>query len=522
MRRHFAIRHVVARTAAFLAIASVFLALSGGRADEQEKGRRTAPADHAELESDMSGSYFVTKELKDKYDSLVGRVAELRVDIDQARIDESQARAGITKLQSEIDEVLRQIEKSKLYVPGATVQHRPAVQNIPLGDQDLLLIEADNVDIQRGDGPLIKCVVKKTVLGELDKDQDFTADFNGIELNVRKSSGKEMFGFYKDAAKRPDLKHHFDQFAFKPFLDREFTVISLKGLSYEDGNRQILVDVRNEHGSGTSSSQWRRHAKLSLTVPKCQGVAIQGGLAGLRVRSLDCPLMIQGAGPRDYRTRYQVTDLNGPLIARGISLHDVESVTGDVSIVHTAYTENILTIHGPSGVAMQSTAPKPSSYKAIRGNLEVKFCRAELTIEDIGGRMDVENEFGRTVWNAVQPIAKTDHRIVSQSGAIEVSLTPSALGGLNIALFSACGSVRLPGGDAKLESKIFHSIVGHSGARTWYGFISGDRKNPLPPQSDYLRLAAAFQGDRREPGIDILSRAGTVTFEPTVKKAPAR
>ena len=46
-------------------------------------------------------------------------------------------------------------------------------------------------------------------------------DFAGIELVVRKTSGKELFGFYKDAANRPDLKHYYDQFPFKPFLDRD-------------------------------------------------------------------------------------------------------------------------------------------------------------------------------------------------------------------------------------------------------------------------------------------------------------
>ena len=488
--------------------------LSSARADEQKKDPPRAPADHAEFESDMSGSYFVTKPLKDKYDNLKQRVDELRTDIDQAKIDETQARAGITKLQSEIDEVLREIEKTKLYVPGATVQHRPVVKNIPLGAHDLLLIESDNVEIQRGDGPDVKIVVKKTVLGELDKDQDFSADFDGIELVVRKSSGKEMFGFYKDAAKCPDLKGQFDRFPFKPFLDREFTVITLKGLSFDDGNRQISVNARNELGAGTSSSQWRRHAKLSLHVPRCQGVAVQGGLLGLHVRSLDGPLMIQGAGPRDYRTRYQVTDLNGSLTASGIPLHDVDGVTGDVLILHTAYTENVLTIHGPSGVSMQGTSPRPSLYKGIRGNLEVKLCRAELTIEDIGGRVDVENEFGRTVWHAVKPIAPTDHRIVSQSGGIEVRLAPSALGKLNIALFTACGSVRLPKGDANLESKIFHALVGNASERSWNGFISSDQSNPGAFRSDYLRLFAAFQGDRRAPGVDILSRAGTIIFDP--------
>ena len=513
-----------ARMTALVATVSVFLALGGALADEQQKDRPKAPADHAEFESDMTGSYFVTKGLKDKYDNLVTRVGELRVDIDQARINESQARAGIAKLQSEIDEVLREIEKTKLFIPGATVQHRAAIKNIPLGAQDLLLIEAENVEIQRGDGPEIKCVVKKTVLGEIDKEQDLTGDFDGIELVVRKSSGKEMFGFYKVAADRPDLKHQFDQFPFKPFLDREFTVITLKGLSYEDGNRQISVDARNELGMGTSSSQWRRHAKLSLHVPRCQGVAIQGGLGGLRVRSLDGPLMIQGLGARDYRTRYRVTDLNGSLTACGIPLHEIDDVTGDVSVVHTAYTENVLTTHGPNGVDNRVDPPKPSRYKSIRGGLAVSFCRADLTLEDIGGRVDVQNDFGRTVWHAVRPIAATDHRIVSQSGAIELGFSPAALGKLNFALFTGCGAVRMPGGDAGFESRIFQGNLGDTSVRSWTGFASISRELPRPQSEDFRieRMPAALRGDRRAPGIDIISRAGTITYEPIANRAPGR
>jgi hypothetical protein len=514
-----------ARMTAIVATVSFFFALTGALADEQQKDRPKAPADHAEFESDMSGSYFVTKALKDLYDNLVTQVGELRTDIDQARINESQARAGIAKLQSEIDEVLREIKKTKLFVPGATVQHRAAVKNIPLGASDLLLIEAENVEIQRGDGPDIKCVVKKTVLGDLDKDQNLSADFDGIELVVRKSSGKEMFGFYKDAANRPDLKHHYDQFPFKPFLNREFTVITLKGLSHEEGNRQISVDARNELGSGTSSIQWRRHAKLSLTVPKCQGVAIQGGLGGLLVRSLDGPLMIQGSGARDFRAQYRVTDLNGSLTACGIPLHEIDSVTGNVSIVHTAYTEDALTTHGPNGVDTRTVPPKPSRFKGIRGGLEVNFCRADLTIEDIGGRVDVQNDFGRTVWHSVRPVANTDHRIVSQSGAIEVSISPSAMGKLNVALFTSCGAVRLPGGDRGFESRLFRGDLGDTSVRSWTGFASGGGHEHPGPQSQGFhieRMPAAWRGDRRSPGIDVISRAGTITYEPIIEGAPGR
>ena len=523
MRALISIRGNRARVAALVATVFVAVTVTGALADGQTKGRPKAPADHAEFDSDMTGSYFVTKPLKEKYDNLVKRVGELRGDIDQARIDESQARREIAGLQSEIDETLREIEKTKLYIPGAMVQNRAAVKNIPLGAQDLLFIEAENVEIHRGEGTEVKCVVKKTVLGEFDKDQDLTADFDGIELVVRKSSGKEMFGFYKDAANRPDLKHHYDQFPFKPFLDREFTVITLKGLSYQDGNRQISVDSRNEQGQGSLSSKWRRHAKLYLTVPRCQGVAIQGALGGLQVRSLNGPLMIQGTGNRDYHARYQVSDMTGSLTCSGIPLHDIDGVTGDVSILHTAYTEDSVTSHGPDGVAIRPVPPKPSLYKGIRGSLQVNFCRADLTLEDIGGRVDVQNDFGKTIWHSVQPIAATDHRIVSQSGAIEVGFSPSAIGKLPLALFTACGAVRLPRGDAGFESRMFHGNIGDTTNRSWNGFANGDRDHPRPQSLDLIeRMPATLRGDRRTQGVDIISRAGTITYEPIADREPSR
>jgi len=510
--------------AALVATVFVAVAVTGAAADGQTKGPLKAPADHAEFDSDMTGSYFITKPLKEKYDNLVKRVGELRTEIDQARIDESQARRVIAGLQSEIAETLREIEKTKLYVPGANFQSRASATSIPFGPQDVLLIEAENVEIHGGDGPDLKCVVRKTVLGEFDKDQDLSADFRGIELVVRKSSGQERFGFYKDVANRPELKHHYDQFPFKPLLDREFTVVTLKGLSYEDGNRQISVESRNEQGQGSISSKWRRHAKLYLTVPRCAGVAVQGALGGLQVKSLDGPLMIQGTGNRDYHARYQVSDLSGSLTCSGFPLHEIDGVTGDVSILHTAYTEDTVTSHGPDGVAIRPVPPKPSLYKGIRGSLQVSFCRADLTLEDIGGRVDVQNDFGKTIWHSVRTVAATDHRIVSQSGAIEVRFSPSALGKLQVALFTACGAVRLPKGDAGFESRMFHGNLGDTTDRSWNGFASGDRNHPGLQPLDRLmeRMPAAARGDRRAPGVDIISRAGTITYEPIADPNPGR
>ncbi len=513
-----------AKLAALAATTLVLFAVSDIAADEQPNARPMAPAGYSIFESDMTGSYFVTKPLKDKYDSLLKRVDELRTDIDQARIDESQARRVIVRLQSEIDETLREVEKTKLYIPGATVQNRAATKTIPFGAQDLLFIEAENVEIRGGEGTELKCVVKKTVLGEFDKDQDLAAEFDGIELVIRKSTGKEMFGFYKTAAGRPDLKPLFDQFPFKPLIDREFTVITMKGLSYQEGNRQITVESRSEAGGdGSIGSQWRRHAKLIVTVPKCQGVAIQGALGGLRAHSLNGSLMIQGTGNRDYHARYQVTDQRGSLTASGIPIHDIDGVTGDVSIIHTSYNENISTSHGPDGVAIRPFAPKPARYKEIQGNLQVNFCRADLTLEGIGGRVDVQNDFGNTVWRSLRTIAATDHRIVSQSGTVELGFAPDALGKLTLALLTSCGVVRLPHGDAGFQSKMFAGNIGDTVNRSWNGFVSG---SPSGDSGDsvrfYKRMPAALRGDRRAAGVDIISRAGTVTYEPIAEGAPVR
>jgi hypothetical protein len=502
-------------TAVIVAVALV--AAGSAWADEPKQVPPVAPGDQSIIESDAFGSYFVTKPLKEKYDQLVKRVGELRAEIDEARVDESKARREIVQLQAEIDETLREIEKTKLYVPGAIVQRRNVTKSFPLGAGDLLFVDAANVEIRGGAGPEVECVVEKTVLGEFDKEQAMTADFDGIEVVVGKTSGNEKFGFYKTAATRPDLKAMFDQFPFKPFLDREFVVVTIKGLTGEEGNRQIRLESKSERGEGRMGSVWCRHAKLILTVPKCDGVAVQGALGGFRVHLLNAQLMVQGAGDRDYQARYEVTELAASLVTAGIPIHKIDGVNGDVSIVATDYAEDIRTHHGPDGITMRSVPPKETVYKRIAGSLRAQFCRADLTLEEIAGRVDVQNDFGKTVWRAVRPIAELDHRIVAQSGAISVQLAPAALGKLQLELFTECGSVRLPKGESGLQSLMFHGNIADVTSRSWHGYYSGgaDRSSESSPMLSG-RLPAAVRGDRRPPGIDIISRAGTVTYEPVV------
>ena len=108
--------------------------------------------------------------------------------------------------------------------------------------------------------------------------------------------------------------------------------------------------------------------------------------------------MVEGEGDRDYRARFEVADLGGPLTASGIPIHRIDGVAGDVSILATAYAEDVGTSHGPDGVAMRPVPPKESAYEDVRGDLRVRACRVDLTLEGIAGRVDVENDFGTTRW----------------------------------------------------------------------------------------------------------------------------
>ena len=155
-------------------------------------------------------------------------------------------------------------------------------------------------------------------------------------------------------------------------------MVTIKGLTHEEGNRQIQVETKNAEGAGSVSSEWRRHAKLILTVPKCQGVGVQGALGGFRVHSLEAPLMVQGGGNRDYQARYEVTNLDGPLTT--VRHPDPPASTASRETSRSSrrpMPRTPSTSHGPDGVTMRPVAPPESSYKDIQGNLHARFCRAD-------------------------------------------------------------------------------------------------------------------------------------------------
>jgi hypothetical protein len=507
---------------AVLVLAWLVAPVRAGVVEDQtsDKGKRAvAPGDAAIFAQDRAGAYFIARPLKEKYDSLQKRVSALRTDIRAAKIDSAQAHGQIAALQAELNDLLRQIDATKLYIPGAKIQTRIETTTIPIADNDLLLIDCENVEIHGWNGPGIECVLEKTVLDE--DGTKFDPDFDGIKLVTRKATGNEFFGFYKEMASRPGEREKglWDGFIFKEYIDRDLTHITVDGLTFQEGNRNISLEVRNETGDGSHSSQWRRVAKLRLRVPKCRLVGVRGALGGFRVHDLNTSLSVLGEGNRDFSAIYVVSNLLGSFTAENIPIHRLDGIRGNVSVMNMAYEENRSSGFGPDGQTSRSESPRASTYRDIHGDLTASFCRADLTLEQIEGRIDVQNDFGNTDWIINKKLGqKLDHRLVSQSGSIEIRLDDKALGDLKMSLFTECGILHLANGVRAFKSMMFSSMEGDVVRRSWHAQIRSKmpegQRNPMESFETFQRVADALHGRTRKPGVDVISRAGTITVVP--------
>jgi hypothetical protein len=500
-------RLLTMRRTVLLALGATFAGSSLFAADDPKKNALRAPGDSQIMSSDRTGAYFVSRPLKESHDQLLRRLAELRSEINEARIQPDEARRRLDVLSTELATLRKQIDQAKVYIPGANIHIATTTETIPFPSNSLLLIDANHLEIRGWDQPMIRCVLEKTVLSEGVK--DVSADLDAISVAQRKVKGDEVFGFYKDIQAKAEFKADWDRFPFKEFLRREFLQLRITGVAHDEGNSQITVEMKNEEGSGITAGKWRRHAKLIVFVPKCQRLGVRGALGGFKVDGLDANLIVHGDGDRDYDARYEIANLRGSVSTQGMPIHQINDVTGDISVDARPHMGNTSTTHDDRGVTMEPGEIGASRYQDVLGDLQIRSVRADLSIGGVTGRVDVENDFGRVSWLIDRPIGKVDHRVVSQGGAIEVRLGANVLGGLSLNLFTECGIIHMdPGMNKDFEDSSFSGFSPDGARRGWHGFTTKARTSPRFDVID--RLNQALQGGKREPGVDIISRGGTV------------
>ena len=503
-------------------------------ADDPPRVKNEAPPNMAVVGSKLGGTFYAPKPLKEQYDKLTAKVRTLQAEIIDGKITGKTAAEHVRLLKTELEAVRTQIDAEKVFVATAKIYTESETTTFELGPEKSLFIVAENVRLIGWDQPGIKCVLDKTVLTS--GDQPAPKEFQGIRLAHQHELATNRVGRSRQEAEaeeqqflaspdgqKLDAKQlesrkklietiYRGQRFFEPLQAKPIDVIEIEGLTYQQGNRQILLeDTSPPDGDRHSWSTWQRHASLTVYVPACKVIGLQGGLAGLAIESVKAPLLVKGNGYRNYEGTFRVRDHEGSLTVENVPLQRIENVRGDVSVTASAYLGNSGTMNSDDTKACYVESPEEWIYHNIVGNLTVHFVRANLTASDVRGRIDINNEFGDTIFVAAKPLAGAAHRLLSQSGGIEMQLADDALRNAPLLALTESGSVRVDS-RMRLDEVNFSTWPGDKLMRRGFrGFV---QKHPAESslQSPVMmeRVTLIEQNADRSSGLDILSRGGDV------------
>jgi hypothetical protein len=524
----------------FFVVLLAFTAGAPALAQEKETEIPTAtaqaPPEQAIVGAKLGGSFFAPKSLKTRYDELLGKMKALEREIAEGRISGNQANVEIAMLKAELFTVRQEIDQHKKFVQVARMHTKSDETSFELGPERRLLILADKVRIVGWDRPEVKCVLDKTVLTA--DDEPVAEHFAGIRLvHEHRSAEKEVGktaeemeaeearylesadGKKLDAKGREWRRSFLDQNKawrriYRRLQGRTIDVISVKGFSHAEGNRQITLDVRSDQGEGSVSSQWQRHATLTVYVPACEVVAVHGGLGGLDVESVDAAVIVRGDGDRDYHGKFRVSGVKGSLSADRIPLQSIDGVRGNVEVTMMAYLGNSGTRHADSTRTSYVFPPENYVYSNIAGDFRGRFVRADLNLLGVSGNIDIVNEYGKTVWQIDKPLPEAAHRVVSLGGHIEVNAGIHAFADVDVLAASECGTVRVGSDDRAFNNFSWTIAMPDGASRGWSGFerrrqdaAEGDSGPQLPR---FERVSQALNGEERGAGLDLISRGGSI------------
>ena len=207
------------------------------------------------------------------------------------------------------------IEQTKMLVPAAKVHTLQETTNFELSPERCLLITADRVKLIGSEDSQVHCVLEKICLSADDQLAD--AELAAIKLIHRQGAVPRVLGK-----------------AGQDLQDKAVDTVTIEGLTHQQGNSQIFLEAQSTGGGRSLRSQWRRHAALTVAVPKCKSVIVQGSLGGLDVQGVTTSLIVNGSGSqsRDYAAQFRIQKVHGNVSITDFPVNLVEDVHGDVSI----------------------------------------------------------------------------------------------------------------------------------------------------------------------------------------------
>jgi hypothetical protein len=179
-----------------------------------------------------------------------------------------------------------------------------------------------------------------------------------------------------------------------------------------------------------------------------------------------------------------------------------------------AYLGNSGTRHADDTRTSYGFPPEDYSYQNIAGGFRGRFVQADLDLQGIGGRIDVQNEYGQTTLRLDKPLPNLAHRVITHGGRINVLATEGAFGDLPVLAVSECGVVRIGYNDRSFKDVSWTSTI--SGEhRGWRGFnrpppSEKEEESHLAAFERFERLPKVLVGEERSAGLDLISRGGSI------------
>ncbi|HKD35909.1 MAG TPA: hypothetical protein VKB78_03885, partial [Pirellulales bacterium] len=398
-----------------------------------------------------------------------------------------------------------------------------------------LIVTADHLRVVGWDGPKVKCLLEKSLLATSDKPE--TDEFKALRLTHHLGPASELVG--KTPAEVADEEKKFvsehtnppptnsellareqlvndiqnSNAPYSRFQGKQVDIVSIEGLSGDQGNRQITVDIRSKGGGGAMGSDWRRQAMLTVYVPRSNGVLLRGCLIGLDVDGVKAPLIVtdRDSLDRDYDGKFTIKNLDGSLTLFNVPLDRLEQIHGDVKIMATVEYANTGTHYENDERTTIIPPPRECFVDGITGNFTAWFSRVNLKLGAISGTIDVKNEVGDTHFAPTVPLADRAHRLVSISGNIDVRLKPSQLDKLRVLAVTNEGTVKTNAKRDELDET--NSTTGNAvdgSRRDWRGLKSPRKPDAGAILEEFQRPAAVLRGAERSPGLDIITQSGTI------------
>ena len=495
-----------------------------------------APPNHAILSNTLNGWQFVPSELKKEYDTTLNRLESLQVEVDAGRISAKDAIADLSELKGLLQSLRAKIEASRVHVAGAHINEQTETIEFQLGPEKRLAITANQVRIVGWKEARVKVVLKKIVLSVDDKpiDEQLKAMRIVHEHGPAKFAGRtdaeweasEAEFLVKDGAtltaeqlagRRKLVDEIRQDYAIhRELLNKDIDQLSVAGLDYQS-NPVITTKVKSEGGDGQWGSARQRYAELTVFVPPCNSVCVRGARRGLIVEDLVGSLTIveEDSTDSDARGHFEVQGLTGNLNCRSFPLQLVANVKGHVTVESFSEfgVEGAGTSHRNEMREMTPARSFSVTVNDITDGVDLRFGRVSLNLKNIAGKIDVENEFGDTNLVATGKLTNVAHRIVSQSGRIDVKLSDEAWDSVPVVAVTNFGGVRTnidreQFSDFHISGPDKHSRV----RRDWSGFRKAvDGEEQFAAILSLLdRFAAVSESKTRSSGLDLITRNGSI------------